>query len=60
MDIQIPEAFRIQWFDMNLGNLYRLSSAKSRSISPENPPGEEAKEGMATLETGTAKKCKGS
>jgi len=31
----------------NLGNLYRLSNAKSRSISPENFTGEKGKGGMA-------------
>jgi hypothetical protein len=41
--------------DMNLGNLHRLSNAKTRSISPENFTGEPGKGGMATLETGTAK-----
>ncbi len=39
----------------NLDNLYRLSNAKTRSISPENFTGEKGKGGMATLETGTAK-----
>jgi hypothetical protein len=33
---------------MNLGNLSRLSSAKTRSISPENFTGEKGKGGMAT------------
>lgn len=33
--------------DMNLGNLARLSSAQSRSISPENLTGEKGKAGMA-------------
>jgi hypothetical protein len=33
--------------DMNLGNLYRLSDAKTRSISPENITGEKGKGGMA-------------
>jgi hypothetical protein len=33
--------------DMNMGNLYRLSDAKSRSISPENFTGEKGKAGMA-------------
>ena len=33
--------------DMNLGNLYRLSDAKTRSISPENFSGEKGKGGMA-------------
>jgi hypothetical protein len=34
--------------DNGLGSLYRLSDAKSRSISPENPTGEKGKGGMAT------------
>jgi len=38
--------------DMNLGNLYRTSKAKSRSISPENFTGEKGKAGMATEGTG--------
>jgi hypothetical protein len=33
--------------DTNLGNLYRLSDAKTRSISPENFTGEKGKGGMA-------------
>ena len=40
---------------MNLGNLFRLSDAKTRSISPENFTGEPGKAGMATLENGNAK-----
>lgn len=32
---------------MNLGNLSRISSAKTRSLSPENPTGEKGKGGMA-------------
>ncbi|MHB0859485.1 MAG: glycoside hydrolase family 172 protein [Anaerolineae bacterium] len=39
---------------MNLGNLSRLSSAKTRSISPENYDGEKGKGGMATEGTGAA------
>lgn len=38
--------------DLNLGNLYRVSKAKSRSISPENLTGEKGKAGMATEGTG--------
>jgi len=38
--------------DLTLGNLYRLSNAKSRSISPENFTGEKGKGGMATEGTG--------
>jgi hypothetical protein len=37
---------------VNLGNLYRLSDAKTRSISPENLNGEKGKGGMATTGTG--------
>jgi len=40
---------------MNLGNLSRLSNAKTRSISPENFSGGKGQGGMATLEEGTAK-----
>ena len=41
--------------DMNLGNIYRLSNAKTRSISPENFTGEPGKGGMANLENGNAR-----
>lgn len=34
--------------DVNLGNLYRLSDAQTRSIGPENFTGEKGKGGMAT------------
>jgi hypothetical protein len=37
---------------MNMGNLSRLSDAKTRSISPENFTGEKGKGGMATEGTG--------
>ncbi len=39
--------------DNNMSNLYRLSNAKSRSISPENFTGEKGKGGMATTGTGS-------
>jgi hypothetical protein len=35
--------------DVNMGNLYRLSDAKTRSISPENFSGDKGKAGMADL-----------
>ena len=38
--------------DAGMGNLYRLSDAKSRSISPENFTGAKGKAGMATEGTG--------
>ncbi|HVO44040.1 MAG TPA: DUF2961 domain-containing protein, partial [Aggregatilineales bacterium] len=40
---------------MHIGNLWRLSSAQTRSISPENFTGEKGKGGMAT--TGTGADC---
>lgn len=40
--------------NMSLGNLPRISSATSRSISAENPTGEKGKGGMATEGTGAA------
>src|SRR2546429_8550055 len=39
-------------FMTSLGSLAKLSSAKSRSISPENFTGEKGKAGMATEGTG--------
>jgi hypothetical protein len=38
---------RFNGLDVNMGNLYRLSDAKTRSISPENFTGEKGKGGMA-------------
>ncbi len=38
--------------DVNIGNIYRMSDAKSRSISPENFTGEKGKGGAATSGTG--------
>ena len=39
---------------VNMDNLYLLSDAESRSISPENFTGEKGKGGMATLDEGSA------
>lgn len=39
--------------EMGMGNLFRLSNAETRSISPENFGGEKGKGGMATTGTGT-------
>ncbi len=49
---QSPAAGRWNGLDVNLGNLYRLSDAQSRSISPENFTGEKGKAGMAEEGTG--------
>jgi hypothetical protein len=49
------EQGKFNGLNMNMGNLYRLSDAKTRSISPENYTGEPGKGGMATLEEGFAK-----
>jgi hypothetical protein len=39
---------------VNIDNLYLLSNAQTRSISPENFTGEKGKGGMATLDEGSA------
>src|ERR1700744_219181 len=48
----IVKAQKFDGLDVNLGNLYRTSDAKTRSISPENFNGEKGKGGMATTGTG--------
>lgn len=40
---------------MNLGNLFRTSEAKTRSLSPENITGEKGRGGMCELENGSAR-----
>jgi len=51
----IASAFpqKFNGINSNMGNLFQLSDAKSRSISPENFSGEKGKGGMATTGTGT-------
>jgi len=39
---------------VDMGNIHKLSDAKTRSISPENFTGEKGRGGMATLEEGSA------
>jgi hypothetical protein len=48
---QAPNSFN--GLDVNMDNLYRLSDAKSRSISPENFTGEKGKGDQATQGTGS-------
>ncbi len=43
---------RFDGLHMSMGNLYRLSGAQTRSISPENLTGEKGRAGMATEGTG--------
>ena len=40
--------------ESSMANLFMLTDAKTRSISPENFTGEKGKGGMVTLEEGTA------
>src|SRR6476620_4028935 len=49
---QLQAQQKFNGIDANLGNIYRLSDAKTRSISPENFNGEKGKGGMATTGTG--------
>ena len=47
LPIEASAQNKFNGLDMNMGNLYRLSDAKTRSISPENFSGEKGKAGMA-------------
>jgi hypothetical protein len=49
----VSQAQKFNGIETNLSNLFRLSDAKSRSISPENFTGEKGKGGMATEGTGS-------
>lgn len=46
--------YKFDGLEMNLGNLFKLSDAKTFSISPENLTGEKGKGGMAEIGEGTA------
>ncbi len=48
--LQVNAQTGFNGIDVNMGNLYRLSNAETRSISPENFTGEKGKGGMARLE----------
>ena len=47
MGVYAQSNYPFSGLDMNMGNLSRLSNAKTRSISPENFTGEKGKGGMA-------------
>ncbi len=47
---QVSSQTSFDGLNMNMGNIYRLSNAETRSISPENFTGEKGKGGMASLE----------
>ena len=48
--LQVFSQSTFNGLDVNMSNLYRMSDAKTRSISPENFTGEKGKAGMARLE----------
>jgi hypothetical protein len=47
LPVMLSAQNKFNGLEMNMGNLYRLSDAKTRSISPENFTGEKGKGGMA-------------
>ncbi len=47
---QVSSQTSFDGLNMNMGNIYRLSNAETRSISPENFTGEKGKGGMASQE----------
>ncbi|MBP8096615.1 MAG: hypothetical protein KAZ27_14985, partial [Saprospiraceae bacterium] len=51
--ISIHAQTKFDGIGVNMGNLFRLSDARTRSISPENFTGEKGKAGMATEGTGS-------
>jgi hypothetical protein len=50
--VQVQAQQKFNGLDVNLSNIYRMSDAKTRSISPENFKGEKGKGGMATTGNG--------
>jgi len=52
----LSQESKFNGLNTNLGNLSRVSNAKTRSISPENFTGEKGKGGMAILDEGSARK----
>lgn len=50
--VQTNAQQKFNGIDANMSNIFRLSDAKTRSISPENFNGEKGKGGMATTGTG--------
>lgn len=55
--ISISAQEKFNGLNSGMGNLFLMSDAKTRSISPENFTGEKGKGGMATLENGTAREA---
>ncbi|MFV0590467.1 MAG: glycoside hydrolase family 172 protein [Draconibacterium sp.] len=47
---QVNSQTQFNGLNMNMGNIYRISNAETRSISPENFTGEKGKGGMASLD----------
>src|ERR1700741_2361308 len=52
MAFSVAAQQKFDGLNMNMGNIYRMSDARTRSISPENFNGEKGKGGMATTGTG--------
>src|ERR1019366_6690855 len=50
--LNVPAAESFDGLNLDLGNLYRVSNAQSRSIGPESFTGEKGRAGMATEGTG--------
>src|SRR5689334_8067706 len=48
------DSAKFNGLDMNMGNLFRLSNAKTRSISPENFTGKPGEGGKAILKEGVS------